>query len=175
MSCACSVMGKCSILTFLRRNPIQRPPVPVLAFMLQRLFMALDYLHTECKIIHAGKYSDFYLTLLQLLTRDFYHISRPITSCSASPIIRFLAACGGASKPLSEKETRWKNNLCVPRTQNAQKMKAPLSYATLALPFSVAKTTWKYIQPNIYRPPEVILKAPWTYSVDIWNVGCMVR
>jgi hypothetical protein len=30
------------------------------------------------------------------------------------------------------------------------------------------------IQPNIYRAPEVILQVPWTYSVDIWNVGCMV-
>jgi len=30
------------------------------------------------------------------------------------------------------------------------------------------------IQPNIYRAPEVILEASWTYSVDIWNVGCMV-
>lgn len=31
------------------------------------------------------------------------------------------------------------------------------------------------IQPNIYRAPEVIMEVPWTYSVDIWNVGCMVR
>lgn len=31
------------------------------------------------------------------------------------------------------------------------------------------------IQPNIYRAPEVILEAPWTYSVDMWNAGCMVR
>lgn len=31
------------------------------------------------------------------------------------------------------------------------------------------------IQPGFYRAPEVILEAPWTYSVDIWNVGCMVR
>ncbi|EFE34010.1 uncharacterized protein ARB_06960 [Trichophyton benhamiae CBS 112371] len=30
------------------------------------------------------------------------------------------------------------------------------------------------IQPNIYRAPEVILEAPWTYSVDIWNAGCMI-
>ncbi|CEJ54499.1 Putative CMGC/CLK protein kinase [Penicillium brasilianum] len=30
------------------------------------------------------------------------------------------------------------------------------------------------IQPNIYRAPEVILEAPRTYSVDIWNVGCMI-
>lgn len=33
----------------------------------------------------------------------------------------------------------------------------------------------EFIQPNIYRAPEVILGVPWTYSVDIWNVGCMVR
>ncbi|EFR00911.1 CMGC/CLK protein kinase [Nannizzia gypsea CBS 118893] len=32
----------------------------------------------------------------------------------------------------------------------------------------------EYIQPNIYRAPEVILEAPWTYSVDIWNTGCMI-
>jgi hypothetical protein len=31
------------------------------------------------------------------------------------------------------------------------------------------------IQPNIYCAPEVIMEVPWTYSVDIWNVGCMVR
>lgn len=31
------------------------------------------------------------------------------------------------------------------------------------------------VQPDIYRAPEVILRVPWTYSIDIWNVGCMVR
>lgn len=30
------------------------------------------------------------------------------------------------------------------------------------------------IQPDIYRAPEVILEAPWSYQADIWNVGCMV-
>lgn len=45
-----------SVLTFLHRNPIRRLPSPVLAFILQRLFLALDYLHTECQIIHTGQY-----------------------------------------------------------------------------------------------------------------------
>ena len=31
------------------------------------------------------------------------------------------------------------------------------------------------IQPDIYRAPEVILQAPWSYGVDIWNAGCVVR
>jgi serine/threonine protein kinase len=32
-----------------------------------------------------------------------------------------------------------------------------------------------FVQPMIYRAPEVILGIPWTYSADIWSVGCMVR
>lgn len=43
-----------SVWTFLHRNPIQRLPSPVLALVLQRLFLALDYLHSECQIIHTG-------------------------------------------------------------------------------------------------------------------------
>lgn len=30
------------------------------------------------------------------------------------------------------------------------------------------------VQPDIYRAPEVILEAPWSYQVDLWNAGCMV-
>ncbi|PCG98365.1 Hypothetical protein PENO1_058310 [Penicillium occitanis (nom. inval.)] len=47
-----------SVLTFLHRNPIRRLPSPVLAFVLQRLFLALDYLHTECQIIHTDIKAD---------------------------------------------------------------------------------------------------------------------
>ncbi|CAI7565869.1 unnamed protein product [Penicillium bialowiezense] len=31
-----------------------------------------------------------------------------------------------------------------------------------------------FIQPQIYRAPEVILGVPWTFSADVWNVGCMI-
>lgn len=30
------------------------------------------------------------------------------------------------------------------------------------------------IQPYAYRAPEVILDIPWSFEVDIWNVGVMV-
>ena len=29
-------------------------------------------------------------------------------------------------------------------------------------------------QPNIYRSPEVMLNADWSYPIDIWNVGTVV-
>ena len=43
-----------SVLTFLHRNPVRRLPVPIVAHTLKRLFLALDFLHTECQIIHTG-------------------------------------------------------------------------------------------------------------------------
>lgn len=49
-----------SVKAFLHRNPVQRLPSPVLAFTLKRLFLALDYLHNECQIIHTGTHSDYF-------------------------------------------------------------------------------------------------------------------
>lgn len=43
-----------SVWTFLHRNPVRRLPTPVLAVVLRYLFLALDYLHTECQIVHTG-------------------------------------------------------------------------------------------------------------------------
>ncbi|KAF3353745.1 hypothetical protein VdG1_08051 [Verticillium dahliae VDG1] len=30
------------------------------------------------------------------------------------------------------------------------------------------------VQPDIYRATEVIVEAPWSYSIDIWNTGCVI-
>ena len=43
-----------SVSTFLSRNPVHRLPYPVLAFVLKRVFLALDFLHAECQLIHTG-------------------------------------------------------------------------------------------------------------------------
>lgn len=57
-----------SVLTFLRRNPVEKLPSPVLAFVLYRLFLALDFLHTECQVTHTGLLPRFSLiTLICLL------------------------------------------------------------------------------------------------------------
>ena len=31
------------------------------------------------------------------------------------------------------------------------------------------------VQPDVYRAPEIILEVPWSYEIDIWNTGAMVR
>lgn len=59
-----------SVWAFLHRNPVRRLPKPVLAFALQRLFLALDYLHTECQVIHTGMLSGPVLFVLSTCSAD---------------------------------------------------------------------------------------------------------
>jgi len=32
-----------------------------------------------------------------------------------------------------------------------------------------------FVQPHIYRAPEIIFEMQWGSAVDIWNVACLVR
>ncbi|KAG6812955.1 hypothetical protein H0H93_013564, partial [Arthromyces matolae] len=34
--------------------------------------------------------------------------------------------------------------------------------------------THNNVQPDVYRAPEVMLGVPWSYPIDIWNLGCVV-
>jgi serine/threonine protein kinase len=33
----------------------------------------------------------------------------------------------------------------------------------------------EWIQPELYRAPEIIMETGWSHSVDIWNTACVVR
>ncbi|KAJ5168518.1 uncharacterized protein N7482_004112 [Penicillium canariense] len=163
-----------SVLTFLRRNPVERLPSPVIAFVLQRLFLALDYLHTECQIIHT-----------------YWFVARYILSCcydllTPLPADNIMLGINDDSvfSDFEEKELQRP----VPRKEVDMNARTVYMSRDLRMPndlgapvlcdFGSAVLGDKYhsefIQPNIYRAPEVILGVPWTYSVDIWNVECMI-
>lgn len=44
-----------SFRDFLDRNPLRRLPASMLKMGLQQILAALDFLHTECKLVHTGK------------------------------------------------------------------------------------------------------------------------
>ncbi|KAG6843237.1 hypothetical protein H0H93_001771, partial [Arthromyces matolae] len=33
--------------------------------------------------------------------------------------------------------------------------------------------THTVVQPDAFRAPEVMLGVPWSYAIDIWNIGCV--
>ncbi|KAL4807996.1 kinase-like domain-containing protein [Aspergillus unguis] len=144
-----------SVWTFLHRNPIRRLPVPVLAFVLRRLFLALDYLHTECQIIH----SDIKADNIMFGIADDSVFSDFVEEELQNPCPR---------KEIDARTIYMSRELRMPKEWGAPVL-CDFGSAMLG-----DREHFEDIQPNIYRAPEVILEAPWTYSADIWNVGCMI-
>ncbi|KAJ5719323.1 kinase-like protein [Penicillium malachiteum] len=138
-----------SVLAFLRRNPIERLPLPVLAVVLHRLFLALDYLHTECHIAHTGLDDSVFTHA------EEYELQTPVP--------RKEVETDGTQRTIYKSQ-----ELIIPKEVGSP----------ILCDFGSAEhgdhCHSVFIQPQIYRAPEVILGVPWTFSVDIWNVGCMI-
>ncbi|KAJ5884361.1 hypothetical protein N7504_011933 [Penicillium tannophilum] len=144
-----------SVLAFLHRNPVQRLPTPVLAVTLHRLFLALDFLHTECKIIHTDIKADNIMFGIadDSVFRDFEEAE--------------------LQDPCPRKELDGRTIYTSCELRMPKQLGAPI-LCDLGSAVLGGEEHLEDIQPDIYRAPEVILEVPWTYSVDIWNVGCVI-
>ncbi|OAA43706.1 serine threonine protein kinase, CMGC group [Metarhizium rileyi] len=144
-----------SVITFLWRNPVRRLPVPILAVVLRELFYALDFLHTECKIIHTDIKADNIMFSIadETVFTDFeqQELEQP------SP-----------RKELDGRTIYRSRDLRMPKRMGAPVL-CDFGSAVLG---SIPHT--EDVQPNIYRAPEVILQVPWSYEIDIWNTGAMI-
>jgi len=145
-----------SLLDLKHRNPIRRLPAPVVAFVLKRLFHALDLLHDECRVAHTDiKEANILLGADDSVLADFEREQ------SKNPCPR---------KELPEGTVYQSRELNMPRAIG----EPVLCDFGSAVSLNDGVEHREDIQPNIYRAPEIILDIPWTCSVDIWNVGCMV-
>ncbi|KAF2635566.1 kinase-like protein, partial [Massarina eburnea CBS 473.64] len=145
-----------SVLQFRHRNSFRRLPEPIMALVLKRLFLALDLLHRECRVAHTDiKEANILLGADEPVLNDFEQGE-------------LEAPC--ARKQLDGRTIYLSRELNMPNDYNAP----VLCDLGSAVPIDDGTEHREDIQPDIYRSPEVILDIPWTYSVDIWNVGCMV-
>ncbi|WPG98698.1 Serine/threonine-protein kinase SRPK [Acrodontium crateriforme] len=145
-----------SALNIKHRNPLQRLPRPVIAFLLKRLFLALDFLHQECHVAHTDiKEANILLPADSSVLKQFENDEMK----EPSP-----------KKEIEDGVIYLSREMGMPRDFGAP----VLCDFGSAVPLDDGKEHREDIQPDVYRCPEVILDIPWTYSVDIWNVGCMV-
>lgn len=165
-----------SVLSFLYRNPVQRLPTPILVVVLHRLFLALDYLHTECRIIHTG--------ISFTTPYNFAINSRFILDIKADNLM-FDISDDSVFRDFEDDELHTpspRKELNGRTVYLSRDLRMPGNVRNLDPPVLCDFGSAVYgdqehledVQPNIYRSPEVILEVPWTYSADIWNVGCMV-
>ena len=139
----------------LLRNPARRFTPALLKGTLIFIFQALDYLHTECKLIHTDIKGDNVL----------YKIVDP------SILDTFTSA--EMNEPAPRKDA---DGVTIYASRGFERPKSigDIVLSDFGEAVSGEKPWQCRAQPEVYRAPEVVLGATWSYPVDIWNVGALV-
>ncbi|KAH6849460.1 kinase domain-containing protein [Alternaria alternata] len=144
-----------SFKDLLNRNPAHRFTDELLRAGLSQVFLALDYLHTEAKIIHTDiKADNIFIEIEdQNILKAF--VDAEMTNPSPRKVVD--------GKPIYA----------------TRQFELPKEYGRVVLgDFGSAvrgdKPQIHDAQPDVYRCPEVMLKTEWGYPADIWNVGAMI-
>jgi serine/threonine-protein kinase SRPK3 len=161
-----------SFTDILTRNPTYRFPTEMLKAGLAQVLLALDYFHSECKIVHTGK---------AILLKNDATLANGLEDIKEDGILTEIED-DGILKAFVEAE------LTSPSPRKfvggapiyaSRRLGLPKHYGDIVLgDFGSAvrgdKPNSQDVQPNVYRCPEVMLKTGWSYPADIWNVGAMV-
>ncbi|KND93317.1 Serine/threonine-protein kinase SRPK [Tolypocladium ophioglossoides CBS 100239] len=150
-----------TLFRFQCRLPRQRLGVPILKSYMFLLLQALDYLHTECHLIHTDIKDDNIMVTIEndaILAKFVnYHKQKP-----------------------QPRHVR-KDGRVIYLSQDDF---GPLQRGTLLVELADFNLSFpglvgdgghlSAIQSHRYRAPEVLLGCSWSYSVDIWNLGLLM-
>ncbi|KDE80352.1 serine/threonine protein [Aspergillus oryzae 100-8] len=126
-------------------------PPAVLKPFLRLLLQGLDFLHSECHIIHTDLKADKFLLgfedsdVLENYARQQESNPAPFRDNDSHPVFQSRPDFGPLRKGMGRVQI---SDFSAPHNHD--------------------------IQPQPFCAPEVLLKATWTYSADIWNLGTML-
>lgn len=138
------------------RHPIGRFSTTLLKLGLVQLFLALDYLHSECHIVHTDISAQNIMAVL----------------ADKSVFEAFTQA--EMESPSPRKFTDGHNTVYMTREFGRPKSFGRSALGDFGAAVNGDEKQAHDAQPSVYRSPEVMLQAEWSYPVDIWNVGCMI-
>ncbi|KAM4060356.1 kinase [Hirsutella rhossiliensis] len=134
--------------------------LPLLKMTLRRLLSALDFLHLEAGIVHTDIKTDNVMLSLDddTVLADF---------------VKAEAQDPSPRKTVDESTVIYKS----------RRFRSPSRGKSYGLPalcdfgearIGKAHCSGPFVQPHIYRAPEVIFEMAWGSAVDIWNLACLI-
>ncbi|CBF89377.1 uncharacterized protein ANIA_10082 [Aspergillus nidulans FGSC A4] len=174
-----------------------RLPLSIAKAYLLILLAGLDYLHSECRVVHTGEYfvlsSPLNIITPMRITDTFFQLDLKldnilITFANQDILLNFVKE-QTTNMPMQCKTDptsgrtiyRCHNDFGSLNWGELQKMLPNIVDFGLAARSESDhqgqvrnETVGSHpIQPDHYRAPEVILGCPWSFSADIWNIGVL--
>ncbi|KAH9988758.1 kinase domain protein [Xylariaceae sp. FL0662B] len=146
------------------RRAHQRLEPRLFKLIVYSLLLAIDYLHTECRLIHTDIKDDNILVTIE----DIVVLTDFIEFQMKNPQPRHVRSGDGRTTYLSH------GDFGPLRGFNLRPKLADFDLAFPGLPEGQKQGHICPIQSHCFRAPEVILGCPWSYSVDIWNLGLLM-
>ncbi|KAI9705040.1 MAG: hypothetical protein M1836_006823 [Candelina mexicana] len=160
-----------------------RVPLPLLKAHMVELLYGLDYLHSECHVVHTGKLplpsisrSPHPVTLIDLQRENILMhfesasvIEKYVRKQQETPMPRKLREDGGtiylSHQNLGPVEVSHALSSSIADFGHAKRLDGGYGkHSHQPIP----------IQLDRFRAPEVILGTGWSYSADIWNLGVLI-
>ncbi|KAL3419978.1 serine/threonine-protein kinase SRPK3 [Phlyctema vagabunda] len=143
-------------------------------FMLQ----GLEYLHSDCQIIHTGLCSDILDTFIKpLLTISLDLKADNVLMSFEDPSVIEEYVNAQVDHPTPRKRASDRNIYLSHNdfgTLKSYWMLPKIVDFGLAYQGDGEEPLRHPIQPPLYHASEVLLGIPWSYSADIWNLGVLV-
>ncbi|KAL4782801.1 kinase-like domain-containing protein [Aspergillus varians] len=158
---------------FQKRFTSRMLPLPIAKAYIYFILVGLDYLHSECKVVHADlKLENILMTFENeiILTNFIKRQQKQLMQCKAdSKSGRTIYRCHNDFGALDAREIK---NM-FPKIADfglATRLDKPSARNGM-----VGQQLGIYpIQPDYYRAPEVILGCGWDCKADIWNFGVLL-
>ncbi|OBT41194.1 hypothetical protein VE00_08106 [Pseudogymnoascus sp. WSF 3629] len=148
-----------SLLEMMSPNP--RPfDLRLLKMTVTRLLLALDFLHTEAGVIHADLKTDNVMLSIE-------------DGGMLSDFVEAEVDCPTPRKHIDESRIIYKS----------RKFRKPGKAKGYELPtlcdfgesrIGATQESNPFVQPHIYRAPEVMFDMPWGSAADIWNLAGLI-
>ncbi|KKZ60947.1 hypothetical protein EMCG_04420 [[Emmonsia] crescens] len=160
-------------LWILQRRFVDRKiPLPITKAYIYFLLVGLDYLHSECKVVHTDlKLGNILMSFEnENILTDFVNRQQPMQCKVDNERGRTIYRCHNDFGAIDGREIK---NM-VPKIADfglATRLDKPSTRNGM-----VGEQLGIYpIQPDYYRAPEVILGCGWDFKADIWNFGVLVH